>query len=468
MQFDEANEPSYSPSQRPPAPPKAMETPNSPPAIAPRAGRGFWWPALGLILLLTGLGLGWRWWQAQNTTAQAPAAGSPFGQGVPVKLAAATTQTVVEYTEVIGALEAEASVEVRPEITGRVSQIYVAKGDRVEAGTPLVQLSPDEQAADVANVLASINAAQANRANARSQLAALQADAVAQAAEVKLQQENYARVATLVARGALSQQELDQASRNQDTAIAQREAVQRRIEAAQAALAEAEAGVRQAEANRDRAKAQLQDTTITAPFSGIVGDIPVKLGTVVTNQDLLTTLTRNQSLNLRLSIPLERAPELQLGQRIELTDPQGKALQTGQISFISPQVASGSQSILAEATFNNPTGTLRDGQFVRARVIWAERPGILIPTSAITRIAGEPFVFVAQSPDAPTDTAPDPNSGAPSNVPTPTLVARQRQVQLGTLQGNAYHVLSGLNPGEQVIISGVLNLSDGAPVMPAP
>jgi RND family efflux transporter MFP subunit len=443
-----------------------METPNPPPAIAPRSGRGFGWLALGLLLLLTGLGLGWRWWQTQNASPQAPAAASPFGQGVPVKLAAATTQTVVEYTEVIGALEAEASVEVRPEISGRVSQIYVSKGDRVEVGTPLVQLSPDEQAADVANVLASINAAQANRANARSQLAALQADAVAQVAEVELQQENYDRVATLAARGALSQQELDQARRNQDTAIAQLAAIQRRIEAAQAAWAEAEAGVRQAEANRDRAQAQLQDTTITAPLSGIVGDIPIKLGTVVTNQDLLTTLTRNQSLNLRLSIPLERAPDLQLGQRVGLTDPQGQVLQTGQISFISPQVTSGSQSILAEATFNNPTGTLRDGQFVRARVIWSERPGILIPTSAITRIAGEPFVFVAQSPEAPTEAAPVANPDGPSNVPT--LVARQRQVQLGTLQGNAYHVLSGLNPGEQVIVSGVLNLSDGAPVMPAP
>ncbi|HEY9735706.1 MAG TPA: efflux RND transporter periplasmic adaptor subunit [Trichocoleus sp.] len=441
-----------------------------------------WLPALGLLALLTLLGLGWRWWQGRAAAPGSPMAGQQQPQGLPVKLETVRSTTVEDYSEFIGALDAPDSAEIRPEITGRISQIYVAKGDRVTAGTPLVQLRPDQQNADLASVLASVNAARATRASARSQIEEARADRLAQEAEVELQNENFRRTSTLVERGALSEQELDRVRRDRDTAIAQLAAIDRRIQAAQAGLAEAEAGVAQAQANAERSNAQLQETTLVAPFDGIVGDIPARVGDVVTNSDVLTTLTRNQSLNLRLSVPLERAPELRSGQRVELIDNEGIVLQDGVINFIAPRVEGSAQSILAEAVFENTSGQLRDGQFVRARLIWNERPGILVPATAITRLAGEPFIFVAKQaqPGQPPEQgagqegaapapqqapAGSPGEGAPAG---PSLVAEQRQVELGNIQGNRYQVLEGLETGEQIVVSGVLNLADGAPLMPLP
>ncbi len=427
-----------------------------------------WISILGMVILLMGFGLGWRWWAAsQAQEATQSAAGQP--PGLPVKLETVGVSTVEDSTEFIGSLESQQSVTVRPEVTGRVSQIFVAAGDRVTAGTPLIQLKPDQQEANVASVLASVNSARAIRANAASQIDVLEAERIAQQAEVALQEENYRRIAALVEEGALPQQQLDGVVRDRRTAQANLNASERRIQAARSSLQEADAGLQQAQANANRANVQLQETTIVAPFDGVVGDIPVRLGEVVSSDDVLTTITQNDSLDLRLSIPLERGPELRIGQRVELTDAEGKVMSVGQISFINSSVDSVAQSILAKATFSNATAQLRAGQFVRLRVVWQEQPGILIPTVAITRLAGEPFVFVAEEPESTPDSEPAPNSASPSAQgapPPPALIARQRAVTLGNLQGNRYQVLSGIEPGEQVVVSGILNLADGVPIMP--
>ena len=131
---------------------------------------------------------------------------------------------------------------------------------------------------------------------------------------------------------------------------------------------------------------------------------------------------------------------------------------TGQIIFISPRVTSNSQSIQAKASFDNSQGQLRDGQFIKANLIWQERPGVLIPTSAISRLGGATFVFVAQTQQ--------PQPGQPEQSGQPKLVAKQKPVKLGAIQKNNYQVLEGLQPGEKVIFSGVQNLSDGAPIIP--
>ncbi|OKH27959.1 efflux RND transporter periplasmic adaptor subunit [Chroogloeocystis siderophila] len=421
--------------------------------------RNRWIAIISAVVLLTGLGFGWRWWVSSRSGAQNPAAAQP--QGIPVRLETLETTTVENATDFIGSLESQRAVVLRPEVTGRISRIFVSSGDRVSAGTPLVQLRPDQQQANLASVQASVNSARAIRANAQSQIEALEAERIAQQAEVDLQNEEFRRISGLVSQGALPRQQLDTVVRNRRTAQANLNAINRRIQAARASLQEAEAGLQQAQANAQRATAELQETTITAPFSGIVGDIPVRLGDVVTSGATLTTVTQNNPLELRLSIPLERAPDLRQGQQVELTDTQGETITTGQISFIAPQVEPNAQSILAKATFSNSEGRLRSGQFVRARVIWSEEPGILLPTTAITRLAGEPFVFVAETPQ-PEGNAPAASEGAS----TPKLIARQRPVKLGNLQGNSYQVLSGIEPGEQVVVSGTLNLMDGAPIIP--
>jgi RND family efflux transporter MFP subunit len=416
-----------------------------------------WSMALGISLLIVGAGFGWWWWHSRASDAPtAVAAGEP--QGVPVKLTTIQTATIQESSEFVGALEAQRSVVLKPEIDGRVSQIFVAEGDRVPAGKPLAQLSREKRQAELAGVLQAVNAARATRANAVSQIKALEAERVSRVAEVELQQENFRRTSTLVQQGALPRAQLDQVTRDIRAAQAALNASTQGIQAAQASLSEAQAGVRQAEANANVSNEQLKDATIVAPIAGVVGLIPVKLGDYVKSGDTIATVTQNQALDLRLSIPLERGPDLRLGQRVEGKDSQEKLLGTGQISFISPRVTTNSQSIQAKASFDNSQGQLRDGQFIKANLIWQERPGVLIPTSAISRLGGATFVFVAQTQQ--------PQPGQPEQPGQPKLVAKQKPVKLGAIQKNNYQVLEGLQPGEKVIISGLQNLSDGAPILP--
>ena len=123
-----------------------------------------------------------------------------------------------------------------------------------------------------------------------------------------------------------------------------------------------------------------------------------------------------------------------------------KVLAESRVTFISPQVDNTTQSVLIKAGLEHPRGDARSSQFVRARVIWKAEPGLLIPVTAVSRVSGQYFAFVAEPKDK-------------------GLVARQRPVRLGPILGNDYVVLDGLEPGDRLIVSGAQNLVDGTPVV---
>lgn len=375
------------------------------------------------------------------------------GQGPPpalVQTQAIKTDRVQDGSEFVGSLEARERVQLRPEIDARIVAILVSPGDRVTAGTPILELKADVNRAEASGAAADVAAARAAVNTARAQLQASEAERVRAEADVKLQTSDYERYAQLVAEGAESRQRLDQAINSRDTALAALKSAEDNVGVEQANLKQAQAELDRAVANEAVATSNLGDTTVNAPITGVVGDIPVKVGDYITTSDSMTSIIQNQTLDLNISVPIERNDQLRVGLPVELVDGQGKVLVNGQISFVSPEVNTGDQAVLAKASFPND-GRLKDGQFVRARIIWKSGPGILVPTSAITRVAGQPFVFVVEQGEA----------GADGQA---QQVAKQREVTLGNIQGNSYQVLSGLKAGDQVITSGVLNLTDGAPV----
>jgi len=378
-----------------------------------------------------------------------------MGQGqppVPVQLQEVEASTIQEFSEFVGVLEAQEKVALRPEVSARILDVLVTPGQRVAAGTPIAQLRADQTRAQATGAAADVEAAAAAVVTNQAQVRAADAERARAAADVELQNREYERTRLLVAEGALSQQNLDQAANARDTAQATLRVAQEELGASQAALAEAQARFNRAQADQQVAREDVSDRQLTAPIAGIVGDIPYKVGDLITPSDTFTNILQNDTLELNLSVPIERATDLRVGLPVELLDANGEAVVRGQISFISPEVNAGQQSVLAKASFRNE-GSLKDGQFVRTRVIWNTEPGVLVPTTAVTRIAGQTFVFVAGPGDG---TTPE---GQPQQV------AQQRLVNLGNIQGNSYQVISGLESGEQVVISGVLNLQDGAPIM---
>lgn len=384
---------------------------------------------------------------------QPPNAGPP--PGAPVKLQRVESSTVEDSSEFVGSLEAQKRVELRPETEGRVRQIFVGSGTRVAAGTQIAQLRSEKGQAEVGGAIANVNASRAARDNAQAQISAQEAERKSALADLELQNQQFNRISRLVSQGALARQQLDQVIRDRDAARASLNAAEQRIQAARASLDEANSALKQAQSTATLRTEELEDTRVVAPIAGVVGDVTVKVGDYVETNTTLTTIIQNDTLELRLNIPTTRSSELRIGTPVQLSNTQSnEILATGRISFISPQVNSQSQAVLAKASFANPEGTLRDGQDVKARVIWERSTGVLIPITAISRLGGQTFVFVAQKPQQATKPG------------QPQLIARQKPVKLGNIQGNNQQVLEGVKPGETLVTSGILNLTDGAPIIP--
>ena len=333
---------------------------------------------------------------------------SAQGQGAPppagVKLLAVAEKPIEQTSDFISTVRSLKSTTVQPEVEGIVNRIFVKSGDRVRVGSPLVQINADKQQA-------AVRSTEANRTGMET--------------DVAYWRQQVKRLESLVDAGAISRQEFDQA--------------QNSLRTAEARLAALDAQVREG-------RVELQYYRVDAPQAGVVGDIPVRVGDRVTNSTVITTIDENASLEAYIQVPLDRSPDLRLGLPVQLLDAEGKIVATNSITFVAPRVDDATQTVLVKSLLREIPPALRVQQFVRARIIWRTTPGISIPITAVSRVSGQYFCFVAE------DAA---NGG---------LVARQRPVQVGELLGNDYVVRSGLKPGERIIVAGVQKVGDGAPI----
>ncbi|MBE9005435.1 efflux RND transporter periplasmic adaptor subunit [Fortiea sp. LEGE XX443] len=409
-----------------------------------------WWRLLLALILILGGGVAIAWrlitpiHQTPSTTAQL--------SGVRAKISSVQIGTIEESSDYIASLESRRSINLQSRIPGQVTQIFVKPGDTVTTGTPIIQIDYKPQQATVVGNNGATQVAAVLLENARSTLRALEVERLSKVADVRLNQLEYEKYATLADQGAVSRQSKDFYADRLATAKTNLGAVDSRIQAQKASIFQAETAIQQVDTNIRQQPVQLQYDKITAPFSGTVGDIPVKIGDFVNNSARLVTVAQHQPLEVTLSLPLERSSQLRKGMPVEIINAQGEILGTSRVFLIAPNVNNEPQSILIKALFNNAQGQLRAGQLVRTRIIWSQRSGVLIPTTAVTRVAGETFVYVAK-----TETTPQGVS---------QLVAQQRRVKLGNIKRNYYQVLAGLQPEDEIIISGLLNVRDGVPIVP--
>ena len=337
--------------------------------------------------------------------ARGPAGHQPGADKVTVKLAAVTSGQVQVTAEYLATLKSRRSLILQPQIEGLVTKILVSSGQQVEAGTPILQIDPARQAAMVTSE-------QQGRA--------------AKLASLTYWKNQTERLTTLHQGGAVSLQELQQARTN--------------YESAKAELGALGAQVRQQQV-------QLNYYRVTAPARGTVGDIPVRVGDRVTSATQLTTLDNNELLEAYVYVPVERGGELRDDAPLDLLDSSGVVVASTKVSFISPLVSEDMQALLVKALVDNPKGTLRGGQVLRARLSSSPHQSPVVPVTSVMRLGGQYFVFVAE--------------GSPGS-----LVAHQRAISVGGITGNDYEVTSGLKPGEQVVVAGIQKLHDGAPLSP--
>lgn len=435
------------------------------------------WLGLIALALLVG-GIGFAIWRALFGGGQQGMQGPP---AFPVTVERLQEESIENSSEFVGTLDSQTGVSLQPESDGRVTQIFVSSGDVVAAGDPIMQLSANQSQSDYNAALANVSAARSARDAARSNLRAAEERQAQLLADLELRANDYERTAMLVERGALPQENLDQVVRDRRVAESALSSAVQEIAALQSSAEQAQATLDQTNANANSIQEDLLDKTVTAPIAGIVGDIPIKLGDYVTAGSQLATITQNQNLELELAIPVDESQRLRTGLPVELI-PFGsdEAIATGNISFVSPTTDASTQTVLAKARFSTPSQPLQDDQRLDVRVIWEERPGILIPTTAISRLGGETFVFMPGKPEPPQEGEEAGAGGGPAggaaggsgqqgqqDGPPPT-VAKLKPVKLGNIQGNEYQVLEGLSAGDTIIVSGLLNLRDGVPIEPEP
>ena len=166
----------------------------------------------------------------------------------------------------------------------------------------------------------------------------------------------------------------------------------------------------------------------------------------VTTSTVITTIDKNEAVEAYIQVPLDRSADVRPGLPVQLLDGQNKVIATNAITFVAPRVDDATQTVLVKSLLREVPPAIRVQQFVRSRIIWRSVNGLTVPITAVVRISGQYFCFVAE---------PGPQGG---------LVARQRPLEVGEILGNDYVVRSGLKAGDKLIVSGIQKLGDGAPV----
>ncbi|MEO8359340.1 MAG: efflux RND transporter periplasmic adaptor subunit [Vicinamibacteria bacterium] len=338
-------------------------------------------------------------------------AGGPGGGAFPpsgVEVVTLEQKPVEHTTEFVASLKSRRSSTIQPQVEGFITRIAVRSGERVGQGALLFEVDSGPQ---------------------QAVLAGQQSMRVARVAEFENAQQQAARTRKLFEAGAASQRDAEDADTALRTAQAQLKAVEEQVK---------------------QQRAELGYYKVTAPSTGIVGDIPVHVGDRVTKSTMMTTVEENQSLEIYVNVPVSQASHLKTGLPLRIMNDAGDIVATNPLTFVSPSVDTTTQTILAKATLNDGRGQYRADQFVRVRIVWSADPGFTIPVTAVQRIAGQYFAFVAEKGD----------KGG--------FVAKQKAIQVGDIVGNDYVVNDGLKVGDQLIVAGLQKIGDGAPVSIVP
>jgi multidrug efflux pump subunit AcrA (membrane-fusion protein) len=363
-----------------------------------------------------------------------------------VKTTILTSKPLPETSTYVGMLKSRKSVNLRSQVIGRVTKIFVRSGDQVKEGAPLVELDQQKQQAMVSDASAQIESWEAEQETAKATLKSLQATKALREANVDFANQQYARYKTLNDQGAVSTEQVDNWRNQMKVARAELEAVEAQIRAQQATMIKDTKLLKQSRASKDAQRAELRYYTVRAPFSGQVGDVPVRIGDFVTTETLLTSVDQTRPLELYVNIPTTDSRKLRKGLAAQIINDDGSVEQQGEVFFVGAQVDPRDQSVLVKAQLDNGKESLRSGQEVNVRLVWSYAPTVTVPVTAVTRFTGQDFVFVAET------------------SKEGKLCAKQKAVKLASIEGNEYRVVSGLKDGDEVVTSGTQTLTDGAPI----
>ncbi|MBB5021564.1 efflux RND transporter periplasmic adaptor subunit [Desulfurispira natronophila] len=336
----------------------------------------------------------------QRTTDEAAdTAQQSHRQPIPVELDTVQTMDMERTIRGLGTLQARSEVTLRPEVAGRIESRHFREGSLVEAGDVLFKIDDEKLRLQY----------DARQAGVRATRAALQ-DA----------RQNFERQQQLRERGVASQDELDRARTAYERATAELERM------------EAETAV---------TLAQLNDTTIVAPFTGIVAHRQVDTGTFVSTADSLVTIYKLDPIDITFSVPERHMGQVQEGQQVQVTVTAypGEYF-AGEVTYVSPAVSQASRTFLVKAELDNEEGRLKPGAFATAQVtVSSHRDRMVVPQEALVATRQGYSIFVVDE----------------------DSTAQRQEVSTGMRQGDLVEILEGLEPGQTIVRLGHMRLEDG-------
>jgi RND family efflux transporter MFP subunit len=356
-----------------------------------------------------------------------------------VQVAVVRQEEVRRSVDVVGTLAAVDQVTVSSEADGKVSRILADLGDRVTAGQMLIQLDSekqrytlDQQEAVLARALAQYGATDP------ATLPDIEKTPEAEKAHAELVQATQAfeRASALFSRTLISQQALDDARMALDSKRAG-------YTAALQGAKDLRASIEASHAAMKLAGRHLKDTSIRAPFDGYVERRLVNLGELVKAQMPVMTIVRLDPLKVTAEIPEKMAPWIEQGQAVELrVDAYADRPFAGKVSRISPAVNTDTRAFPFEALVANPERLLKPGTFARVHVESGKVDHVVtVPYAALQYRYGVNRVYVV--------------SGGRLAM---------RELGVGQRVGDFIEVVSGVKPGEQIALTDVDTLADGAAV----
>jgi RND family efflux transporter MFP subunit len=385
-----------------------------------------------------------------------------------VTVVAVAQRPVPVYGQYVGQTEAVKTVEVRARVEGFIERQVAPDGANVKAGDLLFTIDPRpleaalrQAESNVARDTAALHQAEAVVTQREADVRQAQANLERDLAQVENARAQEGRYRTLLQKELIANEQYDQIRTNMTALEATVQADRAALENARAALAasraaieNARAAVRADEAAADSARLQLGYTSIKSPLDGRMGRAEVRVGALVGKGDatLLATVSTLDPMYVSfsvsereaLSVWSRRLVEMQAkpdSSRITITLPDDTAYAYGgRLDFVDRAVDPRTGTLALRAAFPNPAGLLQPGQYVRLRILLAERPdALVVPQAAIQESQGSTSLFVI----------------------APDKTVQVRTVRMGTRVGPLWVVEDGVKPGEHVVVKGLQQIRAG-------
>jgi HlyD family secretion protein len=370
--------------------------------------------------------------------------------GKPVDAYAATIGNLTQTVVASGRVVTPQRISIAAEITGRVNRIPVSEGQAVKRGQLLIQLNDQDERASLAQAVAAVEQAEAKLRQLHEVVLPAATQSLTQAqANAEQAKKQYERTRDLQAKGFFSQAQLDEAKRNYDVVASQVSAARLQVKSNQPSgsdLAIATAAVAQAKANLHLAQIKFDEAAISAPADGTLISRSVESGDIVQPGKELMVLAANGETQILVQLDEKNLAKLALGQKVlGSADAYANERFDAVVSYINPGVDATRGSVEVKLLVANPPLYLRQDMTVSVDIETAHRANtLIIPNGAIHEASTTtPWVLVVRN----------------------NHTVRQ-PVKLGIRGDNNVEVLSGLNPGEAVVLTAVGTITAGMRVRP--